>query len=422
MNKIDKKSNRYNEVYGIDIFKKSSEIKIIEYLGMLWNLKSPSIGAKELENGYFLIYDKYNIIILDNYFNFKLEINDLNEIIYHVSELISNNSDNDINLGIITLNKFITISIDMEKNYNKIEYYDYEGIYFLQLNNDEFIICEVNKTIFYCDFFNKICKHIKSDISNKQSCNCLCLNEKKNLIVFSSNEILPGGENKLIFYDLIKKEDYKNIEGSFIVSNNGLFLLKSQNKNHKKILLSGCKKYNSNQKNGILISISSFDKSADEILSNFYVTENFEVYCFCEIILKEENNNMKNNSKYFFVGGFDEDLRQGLIKLYKAYFDEPIEKNKIEFIINIVIEHEEKKEVEIYKKKSQEEIIRNQIYNKKGKNKEYNIVKINQNFKGFRGPITSIMQTSSSGNILVSCEDGNIYLFTMPNLDFFLSK
>ena len=171
-----------------------------------------------------------------------------------------------------------------------------------------------------------------------------------------------------------------------------------------------------------MISISSFDKSADEILSNFYVTENFEVYCFCEIILKEENNSTKNNSKYFFVGGFDEDLRQGIIKLYKAYFDESIEKNKIEFIINIAIEHEEKKEVEIYKKKSQEEIIRNQIYNKKGKNKEYNIVKINQNFKGFRGPITSIMQTSSSGNILVSCEDGNIYLFTMPNLDFFLSK
>ena len=47
-------------------------------------------------------------------------------------------------------------------------------------------------------------------------------------------------------------------------------------------------------------------------------------------------------------------------------------------------------------------------------------IQINQNFNGFKGPVTSIIQSNITGNILVSCFDGNIYLFTPPNLDYYI--
>lgn len=41
------------------------------------------------------------------------------------------------------------------------------------------------------------------------------------------------------------------------------------------------------------------------------------------------------------------------------------------------------------------------------------------NFLGLERPISSIIQTKKKGNIIVSSWDGNIYLLTSPNLDFF---
>ena len=63
--------------------------------------------------------------------------------------------------------------------------------------------------------------------------------------------------------------------------------------------------------------------------NEFYETYNFEVYCFCQIVIFENNhknipnleiNNKEGNKKiitdYFFVGGFDIEKREGKIKLY----------------------------------------------------------------------------------------------------------
>ena len=112
------------------------------------------------------------------------------------------------------------------------------------------------------------------------------------------------------------------------------------------------KKYYEGQKNGILMVISKFD-SSNKINIKFEDTGNFEVYCFCPIfkIDKDKNKNepilseeihkidgIKTN--YFFVGGFDQDSRQGLIKLYKANFNENVDETSIEFIQDIKIEEE----------------------------------------------------------------------------------
>ena len=146
--------------------------------------------------------------------------------------------------------------------------------------------------------------------------------------------------------------------------------------------------------------------------------ENFEVYCFCQILLNKDPKSW-NKSDYFFVGGFNNDTRQGLIKLYKAYFNEKEEENKIEFVVDIIIEKQYKNSIQIFRKKSKEELLKTKIFSDK-ENNEYTLIQINQNFNGFKGPVTSIIQSNITGNILVSCFDGNIYLFTPPNLDYYI--
>ena len=160
-----------------------------------------------------------------------------------------------------------------------------------------------------------------------------------------------------------------------------------------KILLCACKKYIKGQKNGILLinNLQDIDK-ADE---TFYNKNNIEIHCFCPIIiikfigLTKESVYIKTN--YFFVGGFNKNRNKGIIKVYRIKEGEKIEIEEIK---------------EIYKK---EEIV--------DINKKYN--KDIKEFKGFKGPISSIIQSKRNGNIIITCWDGNVYLFEKPNLDYF---
>ena len=82
----------------------------------------------------------------------------------------------------------------------------------------------------------------------------------------------------------------------------------------------------------------------------FYDTGSFEVYCFCPIsIINKDNSKTKKileneeevteiiKTDYFLVGGFNEEARCGLLKLYMAKFDEKQEETYIEFIQDIPI-------------------------------------------------------------------------------------
>lgn len=46
----------------------------------------------------------------------------------------------------------------------------------------------------------------------------------------------------------------------------------------------------------------------------------------------------------------------------------------------------------------------------------------NKVFKGFYVPISCITQSSFDGKILVTCWDGNVYLFGHPNMICFISR
>ena len=116
----------------------------------------------------------------------------------------------------------------------------------------------------------------------------------------------------------------------------------------------------------------------------FYDTNNYEVYCFCQIIYKEniyildDEKNKRYYTDYIFVGGFDKDNQKGVLKLYKL---ENNEKDiKIKYISDIEIDNIE-----------------------------------------FKSPISSIVQYKCSNDLLIVCLDGNVSLFNF-DIQLFLSK
>lgn len=228
-------------------------------------------------------------------------------------------------------------------------------------------------------------------------------------MAFTSNKDPPNKKNRLIFIninsnEIIKKiKDNNNEMHSFIKSSNGLLLIKNENKSLKKIFLAACKKYSDTQKNGILTVISLFDET-DKMSEEFYPTDNFEVYCFCQLSQVKDTGKILDSkifikTNYFLVGGFVQRANCGLIKLYKAKFDSNAKNTNIEYVRNITFKN-----------------------NNNVKENISNNEKLNESntFKGFSGAISSIIQSSLTGNILATCYDGNVYLFTPPNLENYL--
>ena len=168
----------------------------------------------------------------------------------------------------------------------------------------------------------------------------------------------------------------------------------NDNVNYKnKILLCACKKYLSNQKNGILLV--NIQLNEEQVENPFYDTGDFEVYCFCPLFKNDETNILEVQSdfifketEYFLVGGFDNYKGEGMIKLYKILYSDKAYKAKIEYLQDIVFDR-------------------------------------NENFEGFKGAINCIIQTKKSKDkerILASCYDGNIYLLSKPNLEYYLNE
>ena len=218
----------------------------------------------------------------------------------------------------------------------------------------------------------------------------------KFIFAFTSNKIASGGEDKITFCNINTKKPFNIRNNSLILSTTGLYLMSLDNDDNNKILLCACKKYIKAQKNGILLisDLKNIDKSNYDIKRNikFYNTKGFEVHCFCQIsIIVEENLLTVSKTKktnYFFVGGFDTKKYRGGIKLYK------IKKNNEEII-----------EIE----KIQDIVLKNE-YEFKNKN---NL---------FKGPISCIKQSKNDIKILIiTCWDGNVYLFKNPNIEKFIS-
>ena len=277
---------------------------------------------------------------------------------------------------------------------NNIEDIKIENIVYL--GSKTIFICSDKSILLLTDFLNSIVQTKKVSIINNKYFGGIKINDK--IVAFVSNKLLLKGENQIIFYNVNTKKVTKDkkLKGySYTMSKNNIEIMtipKKYNKNEdNRLLFCGCKKYALKDKNGILLVILEMNKkNINKIYEKFYNTNNFEVYCFCPIynfnnkVILEENKTEKNQeeTEYLLVGGLDLDKSEGLIKLYKVN-----QQLKLEFISDINIEK----------------------YNKEDNS---NI------FKGFKGAITCITQSKDSGDILISCLDGNIYLFS----EFFINN
>ena len=375
----------------------------------------------ELDDGYYLTCKNDNSLnIYQPYFNFVMNIKKFNEPIFNVYERISNNKKKNISEIIICLKSDIyLLAINLkELNYTTLKVHNFKDYNFLncvEIKESYYITLGFNGVFSYSNLFTD-----KNDISPKKICNEGYFNYIKindNLLALVSNRIIPGGKDLISIYNNNSKKISYSYEGySFILSPNGLTLFgkreiefnenndrkKKRKKKSKKIrinniLLCACKKYYNDQKNGILI-INGDIYDYNNTYHKFFDTGSFEVNCFCPIkkvdnkninfdnIDKEYKNNINiTETDYFFVGGFDLVKRQGKIKLFKFILNEGISDIKIDFLQDIEFLD-------------------------------------NDDFNGFDSAINSIVQSNISGNIIIGCYDEKIYLFTQPNIDYYLGN
>ena len=442
-------------VFKADLLKRASESKILEFVKIIGNHKNTADEIKELKNGFLASYGTDNrLIIYDKQFNIMLEGEDLNDWIYHILEITSQEKiEKDIQI-IICTNKCLYLNqISIEKNTSRIQRYEYGGVICLELKKNNYVICGEEGADHFSDLFSKIIQSKKNKLFNEYYRDGFVINQ--NLVVFTSNKVMSSGEDHLKFYNPNSKKIAKEIDNySFILSSNGLTIMESEERNYYRIFLAACKKYLDDQKNGILTVVSFFGEN-EPMKVNFIDTGNFEVYCFCRIYIIKNNNSNNENildenyrekiektaTNYFLVGGFNLETRCGLIKLYKAIFSDKDDDTYIKFIQDIEIDKVVINEVDLSMiiKESQTDLKNTITYEDPSKNKENagknnNLnsqklleskkkqLKEKSNFNGFNGPISSIIQSSLNGNIIVTCYDGNIYLLTPPNLDYYFSQ
>ncbi len=355
---------------------------------------------KQLSNGYYISGGTNNkLYVYNEKYKKILEIDDIKEWTYSIFERRPEGNDENKNLiQIITCCNRDIYLVDIDctninpnesvnsKERIKTQRYELPNmtcVSCVEMKNNNFAMIGLNNAVYFIGLFNKNYKSIKHQCIIDKTYRGL-IKIKDNIIALTSNKVAVGGEDRLIFFNSnnnkgnkVSKEinDY-----SFTLTTNGLLLMQGTNKNNLKtykILICACKKYLPNQKNGILLVNAQLE---DNVLIEdpFYDTDEFEVYCFCPI----------KDSDLFFVGGFDNDINEGKIKLYKILYNEgTVAKTKIEFKQDI-------------------------IFDKNNKNNT-------ENFEGFAGPINCLIQSSNDGEILATCYDGNVYKFSSPNIDFY---
>ena len=357
--------------------------KIVDIICVIGNHSKEAEYIKEISNGNILISGgtDNNIIFYDNKSFDKIkEIKELKEWPNNIYEKINKEKDEkSLELIACYRNEIAFIIIDSDKNKFIIKSKTIKKISIVtcfEMRNNSYIISGETGIYHIIDHSNYMEKLTINKILEGSYMGGIRIN--KNKIVYTSNSILPNGSDQLIFYNFNTKKISKTIKNnSFSISQNGLSLMELNE--NKKILLCACKKYSSNQKNGILL-VNPDSEERQEISNPFYDTNTFEVLCFCQIFV---NKNNKTYNNFFFVGGFDTENGEGMIKLYKLIYNDKVCNTKIEYILDIVFEN-------------------------------------NDDFLGFERPISSIIQCKNNGNIILSSWDGNIYLLTEPNLDFFV--
>lgn len=384
--KISKEENEGNSFSIFDIVSSEevSEYKIIEFKQIISCHLTSADYLYKLSNGYYVSGgNQREIFIYDQQFK-KIEVN-LKHKSIGICEIKYHDSKNILKIIAYSYECLSLISYETHKyNTPRVQTYPISASHLIQIERNKYIINNEKDGYISEDFTDK--KTFRK-IFNYTYHVGIKINEK--LSVFTSNRVMPNGKDRLIIYDIISNKIVYELEGySFSLSQNSLLSIKISNSFDKeKILICACKKYSTYQKNGILLVNTKIEDNQD-IFDGFYETYNFEPYCFSKILLVNKSYENKKSGRiydtnYFFVGGFDQEKGIGAIKLYKINYEHPVYNTTISFIQDINLDSD-------------------------------------NNFKGFNGSVTSIVQTHDTGNFLISCSDGHIFLFSPANLNYFL--
>lgn len=392
----EEKSQEYNtEKQKDDEYKYYDNSELIENCEKIGKHANMAESIQEVGQGYFVSKGLDNLLLYNQDYEKILSL-DNKDIISGITESKTVKKNN-IKLLASNHKELLYIDIDLERNEYKRRS---SGIsipssFCLEINKKGHYVCGPNGAYCVSDLFSKIITPYCNIISNGLYVNGICID--KNIIAFTSNEIIKNGKNKIDFYNISSKRLFKEFNGySFIKSKTGLTLIPSNKESsNDKILLCACKKYKRNQKNGILLLNIKMNKDnmITDINDIFYDTKNFEVFCFCQLGFKSKQNierildiEYEDNlsyTDYVLVGGYDQNKGKGIIKLYKLV------RRRKKTTLNYI--------------------------------KDINIKK-NKNFNGFKEPISCIIQSKQKGNILITTWNGNVYLFTPPKDDFILKE
>ena len=346
---------------------------------------------KEYKSGFICGGTGYNFLELYDRNHQKI-FKDINLEGNILNNIVINEFNNDISIKACFNDR--VLKYDFKDNIPKIEkdnldnkiYSSSSLSYFYEVYYNHYLIVNSIKIVSTI-YDSKITRVNKRFINIPSVKSIIKINDE--ILAFKSCDLYDINKNKIIFYDIKKFEEYpKVISGySFIHTPYGLSVVGEDGPPPKnKILLCACKKYSEGQKNGILLI--NLQLSETDIKKNtfFYDTGDFEVYCFCPILIINYSEIIKNDfiykeTKYVLVGGYDSKKQKGSIKLFKLIFDNDSYKNEIEFLQDI--------------------------------DDEYTL---------FNGPVTCIKQEKYSldKNILVTSWDGSISLFSGPNIDYYL--
>ena len=383
--------------YNIDfkMYHKSNKYKVIEYYKVIEKENDCDAlfnYSKNLSKGHYITkINNHKLSLYNSFFEKKLEI-DLFREIKGVQELKNDKNDEIIQLMACCNKKLTIITINLNNYFfkhssiSREKYVKYS--LFEQIDNDYYVFGEKGGFTLFGQKKENIKKIFDENFLGK-------VKITNNIYAFISNKMFPKGIDKLIIYDFDTNKTLKIFEDyCFNFSENAICLIDVNNikslDDNQKILLCSCQK---NKKNGILVFNINIKKN--EFLEKFYETKNFEPSCFCQISNVSNNNSImgdisdKTNidiqeTEYFIVGGFDSDRRKGSLRLYKLKRDKTNNNIKIKYLLDIVTEDKE------------------------------------MNFQGFDMTITCITQSKITGNLLINCLDGNVFLFKPPNLEFFL--
>ena len=400
--KIEKNNEEVNQniqsiVYDSEMKKEEiydpSYYEIMHYVDTIGKHNVSAESIQEISQGYFISFGLDNILSLYNQeYNKVLNIKTKDNI-SSISERETKEKTENNNIKLIVSDKkqIRQMKINTIKNHARMDqkaYISLSASLCLEVKENNHLVCGNEGIYEITDLCSVIINNKCDKICNKSYIGGIVINDE--ISAFTSNEVLGKGEDCLVFYNIKRRKFVKTINGySFIKSTKGLTLFQNSDENSK-ILLCACKKYKKNQKNGILLVNINTGKPLN-IVHSFYHTKNFEVFCFCQIGIKSNNNpirildelkyNNNNNlsyTDYFFVGGYDKGKSRGSIKLFKLIKSE--NNYSIEYIQDIDIEKSKK-------------------------------------FEGFKDTINCIIQSKRKGDILVTSWDGGVYLLSPPKMD-----